>query len=174
MCFFGCFGHYLKLSTLSELTEGAFPARGGKLHTRTTKYVCASWIPIMFCFFSSADDDYSDTYNATYAVINNGERPASCVTHKFLFHTVSRLHAAHLSPPSPAFLCLFTHPALSRPQQTTTACHPPPPWPTRLPGRIRIGRCPRAPQTTEGIWGLGSLPHPLCPHLLHPCLPSCS
>lgn len=56
----------------------------------------------------------------------------------------------------------------------TTACRPPPRWPTRLPAHTRTGHCPRAPRTTEATWRLGSRPHLLYLHHLHPCHPSCS
>lgn len=45
--------------------------------------------PNQSLFLSSADDDYSDTYNATYAVINNGEEcfmyNRSCVSYNKCF-----------------------------------------------------------------------------------------
>lgn len=50
---------------------------------------------------SSTDDDYSDTYNATYAVINSGER---CF---YVCYTISNFFPTHLSPP--VWLALLHH-----------------------------------------------------------------
>lgn len=49
----------------------------------------------------STDDDYSDTYNATYAVINSGERRF------YVCYTISNFFPTHLSPP--VWLALLHH-----------------------------------------------------------------
>lgn len=56
--------------------------------------VCVA--PNQSLFLSSTDDDYSDTYNATYAVINNGER---CFTYKqkAVFDTINSFSPTNLS-----------------------------------------------------------------------------
>lgn len=126
-----------------------------------TVFLCVLPAPLIYFFFSSLDDDYSDTYNATYAVISNGE---------------TRLAPTNSHRPLPPVFRLYATSQLLRPisQQTTTACRPTPPWPTPHPGRTRIGLSPKARPTTAAAAVFGSLRLPQCLLLLRPCLPSCS
>lgn len=114
-------------------------------------------LPHYPCLCSPTDDDYSDTYNATFALINSGEAFSSfnrvCASGIHFFST-------HFWPP---FCCHH---------QTICACRPTPPWPIHQHGLTPTDRCPRAPQTTEDSLGLGSHHHPLCLHRLHLCRPS--
>lgn len=76
--------------------------------------LCVRMYPNQSLFLSSTDDDYSDTYNATYAVINNGERcfatNKSCVScnKSFLPNLfVSSFLACSASLPLPPISPLF-------------------------------------------------------------------
>lgn len=60
----------LKLTVFKLTKSGVLP--GEETTHWTVKYVRS--YPNKSFFFCSTDDDYSDTYNATYAVINNGEK----------------------------------------------------------------------------------------------------
>lgn len=139
------------------------------LRVYALQYVFAC-ISIRLFTFSAPDDDYSGTYNATYAFINNGETCSP--RNKKLFHTLivsSRPACLLLS----ALLPSLPLPPLSPPfcpQPMTTA----PPWPTHLLGHTHIDLCPKAPQTTEGSGFLGSPHLPQYPHHLRQCPPSCS
>lgn len=115
--------------------------------------------PLSHSSLSSLDDDYSDTYNATYAVINSGETRFT--------HTHTQDSSSCPPPGLVAPKLLFPVP-----EQMTTACRPTPPWPTPRRGRTLTGRSPKAPPTTAV--GSGSRRHPQCLLLLRPCRPSCS
>lgn len=129
------------------------------------KYICVCILISLYPF--CLDDDYSDTYNATYAVINNGER---CFTYNESDSSMCNLFPTHLSlPVRSASSPLPRICPLSCPQQMTIVCHPAPPWPIPLPAHTRTGHSPKAPQTTGGILGPGSLHHLLYPLHPHPC-----
>lgn len=116
----------------------------------------------LICFYTvcAADDDYSDTYNASYALINSGEA--------FLFVLTEFMHQAFISSHRISFL------RFCRQRQTTSACRPAPPWRIHQHGRTPTDLCPRAPRTTEHSSELGSHHQPLCLHRLHLCRPSSS
>lgn len=57
-----------------NLAEDAIPPMSKTADPCTLCHnVCSCLHPNQSLFLSPPDDDYSDTYNATYAVINNGE-----------------------------------------------------------------------------------------------------
>ena len=67
---------------LFKLAEDAIPPMSKTADPCTLCHnVCSCLHPNQSLFLSPPDDDYSDTYNATYAVINNGETRDLSFTH---------------------------------------------------------------------------------------------
>ncbi len=67
------FGHYFETDCFQADSRLLLFLEGKHLYPLLYK-LCLCLYPNHSLFLSPIDDDYSDTYNATYAVINNGER----------------------------------------------------------------------------------------------------
>lgn len=95
-------------------------------HLGFTVFSCVPPGPLSHSSLSSLDDDYSDTYNATYAVINSGE---TCFAHSgFLRLPPPVLRLGRASPPLSCFLTddysLSSNPTMAHPAPRTHTYRP--------------------------------------------------